>query len=362
MPVSQFRDANWFDDNYDAIYVLRGVRGTSAEAALEAHALDVLRPPIVIDRTPNGASWLAHATPVTTSAQTARSVVATVARATGRADLADGEEVAPLRSTHRLPDDAPLVLVAEDHPTNRIVIRRQLGMLGYRCLIAEDGIEALELLAEHDFALLLADCHMPRLDGYELTRQIRYSEAETGDHLPIVALTASALPSETERCLECGMDLVLTKPVDLEALDRALGQWLRPVESESEAVPVEPLVTRSKGGPSVDLSMLRELLGDDEAVIAEVLESFKVSAADSLAMLDQAVYENDSDEIRSAAHRLLGGARTVGATNLVRLCEIVEEANGAAEAEVLSGLRNETVTVLNELAAATAGDDVESHA
>jgi signal transduction histidine kinase/CheY-like chemotaxis protein len=119
-----------------------------------------------------------------------------------------------------------LILVAEDNATNRMLVRRQLTLLGYQAEYAEDGEIAYDLWREKPYGLVLTDCHMPNIDGFELTRKIRMTEAETGAHVPIVALTANALVGEAERCLGTGMDDYLAKPATLSAMGRVLGRWL----------------------------------------------------------------------------------------------------------------------------------------
>src|SRR5690606_27117735 len=99
-----------------------------------------------------------------------------------------------------------LILLAEDNPTNQDVTRRQLASLGYACEIAEDGAEALEAYKRRNYALLLTDCHMPVMDGYELARQIRVLEQGQSRRLPIIAVTASALQREAHNCFAAGMD------------------------------------------------------------------------------------------------------------------------------------------------------------
>lgn len=119
-----------------------------------------------------------------------------------------------------------LILVAEDNPVNQKVIAKQLQHLGYTCLLANNGKEALMLWQQHHFALVISDCHMPEMDGFELTRQIRLLEAKSQQHVPIIAFTANALRGETERCLEAGMDDYLSKPVEMQSLRRTLQKWL----------------------------------------------------------------------------------------------------------------------------------------
>lgn len=127
------------------------------------------------------------------------------------------------------------VLVAEDHSINQALISRQLDALGYRHTVVGDGAEALAALASTHYDLLLADCHMPRIDGFEMTRRIRHSE-DYGRHLPIVALSASALPEQIQACLDAGMDDFLAKPVTLRDLDAKIASLTRPASEQAESV------------------------------------------------------------------------------------------------------------------------------
>jgi CheY-like chemotaxis protein len=122
---------------------------------------------------------------------------------------------------------SPPILVVDDHPVNREVLVRQLALLGVAADTAEDGIEALEACAKKDYAIVLADLHMPRLDGYGLTRRLRNREAEAGSaRTPVVAVTANAMKGEEERCLAVGMDGYLAKPVEMARLRAQLDRWL----------------------------------------------------------------------------------------------------------------------------------------
>ncbi|MSQ50313.1 MAG: PAS domain S-box protein [Betaproteobacteria bacterium] len=120
------------------------------------------------------------------------------------------------------------LLVAEDHPVNLRMLARQLEQLGYDADLATDGIEALRLWRAGHYAALISDCHMPDMDGYELTREIRALEAATGatKPIPIIACTASALAEEGEQCLAAGMNDVMVKPVAMATLREHLTQWL----------------------------------------------------------------------------------------------------------------------------------------
>ncbi|MDM0106190.1 ATP-binding protein [Variovorax sp. J22R24] len=130
------------------------------------------------------------------------------------------------------------LLLAEDHPINREVITRQLVKLGFECDCAEDGEEAWEKLTSPgaSYSMLLTDCHMPRLDGYGLTRRLRDFEMRFGlRRLPTIALTANALPGESERCIAAGMDAYLSKPLQMHALRDELMKFTPPGQASHAA-------------------------------------------------------------------------------------------------------------------------------
>ena len=125
--------------------------------------------------------------------------------------------------------EGTLALLADDHPTNRSLIVRQINMLGYAAESAENGIAALEKFQSGRFGIVITDCNMPEMNGYELTRRIRELEAASGKkRIPIIACTANALGGEAEICFAAGMDDFLVKPLSLEALRAALGRWTGP--------------------------------------------------------------------------------------------------------------------------------------
>jgi signal transduction histidine kinase/ActR/RegA family two-component response regulator len=130
-----------------------------------------------------------------------------------------------LRAAEQTPLTGLRVLVAEDNFVNQKVIRRTLEKWGVEVQIANHGREALEWLSREPFHLVLMDCQMPEMDGYEATRRIRAYEQPRGLHIPIIALTANALAGDREKCLECGMDDYLTKPVNPDMLWEKLTQW-----------------------------------------------------------------------------------------------------------------------------------------
>ncbi len=152
-----------------------------------------------------------------------------LASAAGLADPAGDAAIANRRNRLRqtehnaTPAAGPLILLAEDNEINQEVMQEQLRLLGYRCETAADGVLALELWRSGRYALLLTDCHMPNMDGFELTATIR---REQTTHLPIIAVTANAMQGEDRRCRDAGMDDCLCKPLRLHELGPMLSKWL----------------------------------------------------------------------------------------------------------------------------------------
>jgi signal transduction histidine kinase len=133
----------------------------------------------------------------------------------------------PATSVDEARRNGTLVLLVDDHPVNRLVLEKQLNLLGYATVSAANGLNALERLEEGGFGAVITDCHMPQMDGYELAREIRARENRTGaSRLPVIACTANALSGEADHCFESGMDDYVVKPVHLEQLRKKLRHWL----------------------------------------------------------------------------------------------------------------------------------------
>lgn len=124
------------------------------------------------------------------------------------------------------PDNPYPILVVEDDAMNQKVIMHQLALLGLSADIAEDGVAALQRWHSGRYSLILADLHMPNMDGYAMTRAIREAEAGTEAHVPILALTANVLSDEIGKTRDAGFDDFITKPMTLEQLAEILSDWL----------------------------------------------------------------------------------------------------------------------------------------
>jgi signal transduction histidine kinase/CheY-like chemotaxis protein/HPt (histidine-containing phosphotransfer) domain-containing protein len=259
-----------------------------------------------------------------------------VAMAAGRAS-AEPEAASGQHRMSRVPtpsrDEAlrqnRLILVAEDNEINRRVIHQQLDLLGYAADVATTGREAFKRWQSGDYALLLTDLHMPEMDGYDLTLQIRVAEGGR-TRLPIIALTANALKGESERCLAVGMDDYLSKPAPLTDLSAALEKWL-PLESPST-------IPQPTASTPVDVSALEALIGTDPQVVKEVLQDFRVSAARLSVDLAAACTAQRAAQTAAIAHKLKSSARSAGALRLGELCADIEIAGHAGDLTALAAL------------------------
>lgn len=283
--------------------------------------------------------------------------VRSVAVAVGRAaPVAEQDDQAGSRRRRTAPSvsDAEamgqLVLLAEDNVTNQDVIGRQLSMLGYAFEVAGDGKEALALMEKRSYGVLLTDCHMPTMDGFELTKSIRDSEEGTDSHFPVIAVTASVMKEEIDKCFAAGMDDYLAKPLEMDKLEAMLQRWIPGEEhpEESPETPVEqeefeePLSEPDEEGdegidptsPSnvpIDESALKGMFGDDEEMFLEILREFVAPATANAEEISQAYSDRSLKGVAGAAHKLKSSARSVGANELADMCQKLELAGKAGE-------------------------------
>ncbi len=227
------------------------------------------------------------------------------------------------------------VLVVEDNTVNQVVASGMLTALGHTWQIAADGLAALDLLERGSYDLVLMDVQMPGLDGYATTKRIRAGETD-GQRVPIVAMTANVVAGARERCLAAGMDDFLTKPVSRESLARTLARWLNdePEIVTGVAAPAAPAPPPADEDSTLDIGRLDELRTmdtDNPAYLARVLDRFEAGAPGTIELLKAA---NTPDDLRFAAHRLLGSASNIG---VVRVAAIARELELLAESGTTLG-------------------------
>ncbi len=228
------------------------------------------------------------------------------------------------------------ILVAEDNEINQKVIQRQLALFGWTADIARNGREALERWREGDYGLLLTDLHMPEMDGYDLCKVIRQTEAVTGRRrIPIVALTANAAKDEAIRCRDIGIDDYLTKPAQLDTLKSVVNKWLGHDAGHASSAHAAALTAGAPVPAVVDMSVLAALVGEDPDVIREFLNDFRTSAQKAAAELRAAFQAGQVSAVGAVAHKLKSSARSVGALALGELCAQMEDATETGQIEAL---------------------------
>jgi signal transduction histidine kinase/ActR/RegA family two-component response regulator/HPt (histidine-containing phosphotransfer) domain-containing protein len=200
------------------------------------------------------------------------------------------------------------VLVAEDQQSGRELMARQLAKLNVIATIVENGQQALDLINRERFDLLITDCHMPELDGFDLSRAIRQSERHGQTRLPILALTANAMQGEADRCLRAGMDSYLAKPASLAQLARKIatltGQTPRAGQNDSSI--------KAMGSAPVDLRALAKLIDDDElSELHAIIDKYVSTSGPVLDRVRAALVAQDASALTEAAHAGLGSARNI---------------------------------------------------
>jgi len=243
------------------------------------------------------------------------------------------------------------ILLAEDNDINQEVASEMLAALGYHCVRVRNGREAVASAQNGTGDLLLMDCQMPEMDGYEATRLIRRweqqeaPEVRRGRRLPIVALTAHAMKGDRSRCLEAGMDDYLTKPLDPGELARMLARWMpRSVVSETcpAAVPAE-IAKAGLPRDGIDFpSLLRRCMGKRD-LAARLVQKFLIQAGADVQDLEVAIREQDAVRLRMVAHRIKGSAANVSAEAVREIASHLEilgrDGNLAPAPEFIARLR-----------------------
>lgn len=227
----------------------------------------------------------------------------------------------PGLNIHRLSlGDGAKLLIAEDHAVSRDLISEQLRLLGYRFDVAVDGREALQAIRKNDYQLLIADYHMPHIDGLELSRRIRRAENETGSRrLPIIALTASVMEGQAEECAAAGMDSYLRKPISIRDLQAALETFITPTLDRKARVLLKeqsPDIDQKQ----IDLDYVKDVYGTPERVkivLRAVVDNMRVELAELELLSDR----NSQSEM---VHKMASGFGIIKALPMLKMAAELE--------------------------------------
>ena len=255
------------------------------------------------------------------------------------------------------------VLLAEDNLVNQEVASAMLQRIGVTTKIANNGQEALELLQQESFDLVLMDCQMPIMDGFDATACIRQRETKRGlPALPIVALTANAISGDREHCLAQGMSDYLSKPFSQEQLHQLLARWLPERSAQSDqnaelttADPVIPNVTQISGAAAgasataieIDQQVIRQLRELREGLLPRLIELFREGSPPLLSQIEAALNQQNADMLYKTAHNLKNSAANLGLIELAAACRDCEA--GARQGSLLQAEQLHNIQRLYEL-------------
>ncbi|MEJ5989013.1 response regulator [Ramlibacter sp. PS3R-8] len=229
------------------------------------------------------------------------------------------------------------ILLVEDNVVNQMVALGMLQMHGYDVTVAGNGREAVDAHAQAAFDLILMDCHMPEMDGFAATKQIRDRERSSiGKRVPIVALTANAMAQDREDCLAAGMDDHLSKPFSRVTMQETLDRWI-PRSASRQAEAAQPAAAANEGAAVLDREALEQLgklvLNSKPDLLARVINSYLVESPKLIQTLKQAADANDAHGIARSAHSLRSSSAYVGARVLSRYCEDIEASARRSDTE-----------------------------
>jgi len=216
------------------------------------------------------------------------------------------------------------ILIVEDNLINQKVAVSILEQLGYKSGIANNGEEGIAMARTGEYALILMDCHMPVMDGFEATRRIRDMERDSGKHIPIIALTANAMREEKPQCLAAGMDDYLSKPVNKSELKASLAEHLQSTEITSVVTSAATPVIDSDTCSMIDQSRLVDMLGDDKDTHVEFLNLFLETTRPLVTQLHVAIHQNNFPEIKALGHQIKGASSNLGISVLAVIGENME--------------------------------------
>ena len=252
---------------------------------------------------------------------------ATMSPATGK-----GQTIAPtLITRHTLAEQSPRprILVAEDNMVNQKLAVRMLDRLGYQPDVVSNGQEALAAFQRESYAAIVMDCQMPTMDGYEATRLIRAQE-ETPDssrsraHIPIIALTANAMPGDRERCKAAGMDDYLTKPVKTDDLGLILQRWAPLAPTADAPAPAPPREMTKTDARVFDAATMLANIGGDAELFDQLIRLFIDRHPVMMKEIETAIGQADAAALERAAHSLKGTAGNLCAPDVVLLAGQLE--------------------------------------
>jgi PAS domain S-box-containing protein len=221
------------------------------------------------------------------------------------------------------------ILIAEDSPINQKVALHQLRNFGYDADVAGNGHEVLQLLEHIHYDLILMDCQMPEMDGYEATRAIRNLDSEKSK-VAIVAMTANAMKEDRDRCLDCGMDDYVSKPIRKEDLAQKIAEWEQKISSKNVHIVTEDSacsldIHKYDDVPLIDWDYIDSLVDGNDHFKEEIFQTFCDAIAKNIGQLEQQIMANDWGEIKKTAHMIKGSCSSLGVSSIAAIASDIEK-------------------------------------
>jgi len=212
------------------------------------------------------------------------------------------------------------ILLVEDNRFNQMVAKGILEKLGYKVTVVNNGVESIEILEKEEFSLVLMDCQMPVMDGFQATINIRSEDSKVlNPKIPIIAMTAHAMKGDKERCLQAGMDDYLSKPINPKLMHNMILQWCKTEEQSKESAILEQIDKNI-----FDIIDIRNRLMKNEDLIKTVVNGFLQEIFQLQEKIEFAIEEKNIEDAYRYAHTIKGAAGNVGATDLVQISEQME--------------------------------------
>lgn len=227
----------------------------------------------------------------------------------------------------KIPAYQARILVAEDHIFNQVLMDRLLFQMGItNFTIVADGLEAFSHWKSGAYDIIIMDCSMPILSGFDVTRQIRSEELASGKHIPIIALTANAMAGDRQACLDCGMDDYLSKPFNEAELLEILSRWIdfNP-HVFSSFTPINSNKLEDNQHHIINLSFIKDYADNNIETEKDLISIFMNQSLEIIKEMEGASQDVTSDDWQELAHKLKGGARSVGANKLSDMCQNIQQ-------------------------------------
>lgn len=233
--------------------------------------------------------------------------------------LGDDTSTTPVLTKAEINTITPLdILIVDDHPANRLLLAQQLHYLGHIVDEAENGAVALAMFENKEYQMVITDCNMPEMNGYELCRNIRTLESNSLHTTVIIGYTANAQKEAKEACLDSGMNDCLFKPISLSELERIIN-----IFSPDKNI----------NDPHFETESVEKLTGNNKNLVNKLLKELLKSNKNDLNSLRKAIEEKDLNAVRDFAHKIKGAARIIDAKRLVSICEKLEDASNIKKAD-----------------------------